>query len=55
MFFVIFSMCKCTCCSSDSVTKANERQRNASAVTNETDQCVEKLEAVADDRELQYH
>ena len=34
-FLVIFSRCKCTCCSSDAVTKANKRLRNASAVTSE--------------------
>ena len=32
-----------------------ERLRNASAVTSEIDRCVEKLKAVADDGELQYH
>ena len=53
-FLVIFSGCKCSCCFSDAVTKANERLRNASAVTSEIDRWVEMLEAVADDGELQY-
>ena len=36
-FLVIFSRCKCTCCSSDAVTMASERVRKASAVTSEID------------------